>query len=99
MAVNRARLMQVVTDLHGCGATWVESRPVREVFEGRTIWDGVVEIFDLDGHPSATRCYAWASPVEGSDRPRYYAVLHQPPVDSPAAAVRAAIVRDFKTQK
>jgi hypothetical protein len=34
--------------------------------------------------------------MSGDERPRAYAVLHQLPVDSPTAAVRAAIAADFK---
>jgi hypothetical protein len=68
--------------------------PVREVFEGKTAWEGVVHVFDLAGHPTATRAYAWSSPTEGSTKRRFFAVLHRPPVDSPRAAVRAAIVAE-----
>ena len=45
-------------------------------------------------HPTATRTYAWSSAIEGSTKRRFFAVLHQPPVDSPQAAVRAAIVAE-----
>jgi len=41
----------------------------------------------------------WSSPIEGSTKRRYYAVLHVPPIDSPEKAVRAAIVQDYKTGK
>jgi hypothetical protein len=51
-----------------------------------------MHVFELEGHPSATRAYAWSSPIEGSTKRRVYAVLHVPPVSSPADAVRAAIV-------
>jgi hypothetical protein len=34
------------------------------------------------------------SRLEGSTKRRFFAVLHQPPVDSPQAAVRAAIVAE-----
>jgi hypothetical protein len=27
--------------------------PVTETFEGRIVWDGVVHVFDLTGHPKA----------------------------------------------
>ena len=43
-------------------------------------------MFDLIGHPTATRCYAWSYAVEGSERRRFVAVLHQRPVDSPEKA-------------
>jgi hypothetical protein len=36
--------------------------------------------------------YAWSSPIEGSEKRRFFAVLHIPPIDSPITAVRAASV-------
>ncbi len=30
-----------------------------EGFEGQVVWDGIVEVFDLVGHPKAKRCYAF----------------------------------------
>jgi hypothetical protein len=47
-----------------------------------------VHVFDLEGHPKATRAYAWSSPVEGSDKRRFYAVLHLGGIRSPLDAVR-----------
>jgi hypothetical protein len=32
--------------------------PVHEVFRGKTVWQGDVEVFDINGHPKAKRCYA-----------------------------------------
>jgi hypothetical protein len=93
------RLAKAIFDLHGISATWVESVAVREMFGEKIVWQGVVEVFDIKGHSQATKCYAWSSPVEGSTKRRYYAVLHSPPVDSPEKAVRAAIVHDHKAEK
>jgi hypothetical protein len=92
-------LSQAIQSLHGGTATLAQSVPVRETFEGKTVWEGVVQIFDLTGHPTATRAYAWSSPIEGSTKRRFFAVLHQPPVDGPQAAVRAAIVQETRGKK
>ena len=88
------QLRGAIRDLHGCDSTWAESVPVTETFQGQTVWQGVVEVFDLHGHPTATRCYAWSHTVDDSEKRRDVAVLHQEPVDSPEAAVRAAIVQE-----
>jgi hypothetical protein len=82
--------------LHGATATHVESVPVKEVFEGKTIWDGVVEVFDLQGHQKATRAYAWAHKTDDPKKRRHVAVLHLGPITSPLLAVRAAIVQEFR---
>jgi hypothetical protein len=92
--VDPNELRDAVERMHGCPAQLVEAVPVSEPFEGRPAWYGVVYIFDLRGHRSADRCYAWSSRVEGSDQRRFFAMLHTPPIASPADAVRAAILRD-----
>ena len=90
-------LRDVIRHLHGGEATHVESVPVKETFQGQTVWEGIVEVFDLHGHPAANRVYAWAHETENSERPkRHIAVLHIGPVTSPQEAVRAAIVNEFR---
>ena len=85
-----------VESLHGCVATFIESVVVEETFQGQNVWEGIVHVFEIKGHPTATRCYAWSSPVEGSTKRKYFAVLHVPPVASAKDAVRAAIVSGYK---
>lgn len=92
-------LRQAIERLHSCKASHIEDVAVVEMFGKEVVWGGVVSVFALEDHPQATKCYAWSSPIEGSTKRRYYAVLHVPPIDSPEKAVRAAIVHDHKTQK
>jgi hypothetical protein len=97
MAVSMSdadQLRKAVKKMQGGTATLAQALPVREAFEGRTVSEGEVHVFDLAGHPTATRAYAWSSPIGKSTRRRFFAVLRQPPVDSPQAAVRAAIVAE-----
>jgi hypothetical protein len=89
-------LKKAILDLHGCKATWIESVPVKEVFEGETVWEGIVQVFNLEGHPTAKCCYAWSHHLEGSKKRRFFAVLHQLPIDSPQAAVRAVIANETR---
>ena len=84
--------------MHGGTAAYRETVCVVEEYEGERAWEGDVYVFDLEGHPTASTCYAWSSPVEGSDRRRFYAVLHHPPVDSPQKAVRASIVQAYREE-
>ncbi|HEY8005829.1 MAG TPA: hypothetical protein VIE66_03250 [Methylocella sp.] len=51
---------------------------------------------DLKGHPKAARAYAWSSPIEGSTKRRFFAVLHMGAIKSPQNAVRAAIVAEHR---
>jgi hypothetical protein len=91
-----ASFRQVVEKMHGCNASWVEEVLVRETFKDETAWEGTVHVFDLTGHPEATRAYAWSSPMPGSAKHRFFAVLKLPPVFSPRDAVRAAIVQEYR---
>ena len=92
-----ARLQVTVQQLHNCGAVWRETVPVQEVFEGRTIWQGEVEVFDLNGHPKAKRAYGW-SHKEGKDDSdeKFVTVLEIPPVTSAESAVKVAIVAEVR---
>ncbi len=56
---------------------------------------GIVQVFNLFGLPPASRCYAWSDETQNGKH-RFFAVLHQGPVDSPQAAVRAAIVAEYR---
>ena len=91
-------LLQAIERLHECSAAFVQDHKVREEHNGQVAWKGVVSQFRLRGHPEASVCYAWSSPVEDSARRKFYAVLHIPPVDSPQAAVRASIVSDYRAE-
>jgi hypothetical protein len=93
-------LHDAVRKMHGCDSTFVGLVPVREEFRGETVWDGVVAVFDLIGHPAAKRAYAWSMYVPaptfllGADQRRFIVLLHAGRVDSPVAAVRASIVAE-----
>ena len=64
MEVGADQLKRVVQGQHGGTAKRVTKLRVKEVFEGKTVWEGIVHILDLEGHPKATRAYAWSSPIE-----------------------------------
>lgn len=85
-----AKLRQVIRDLHGLESDHERTEPVRETFQGRTVWDGEVEVFRVYGHREAHHAYAWS--YENDDGGRsYVAVLGVPPIGSAMDAVRAAI--------
>jgi hypothetical protein len=62
----------------------------------QTVCEGVVHDFDISGPSAANRAYAWSSPIEGSEKRRFFAVLHLPPITSLVNAVRAAIVAEHR---
>jgi hypothetical protein len=90
-------LKEVIRKLHGVEATHVETVPIVESHEGRTVWQGEVEVFDLADHPKASRVYAWAHETDDPERPqRTVTVLHVPPITSPRKAVQASVVQAFR---
>ncbi len=90
-------LRDVIRRLHGVESRHVESVPVKETFKGQTVWNGIVEVFELKGHPKANKAYAWAHDTDDPLHPkRQVTVLHVPPVTSPELAVRAAIAKEFR---
>ncbi len=100
MSVYLDELRDVIRKLHGAEATHVKSVPVKETFQGQTVWEGVVEVFDLRGHPEASRVYAWSHDTDDPAKPKkHVTVLHLPPVISAAMAVRAAIREEFRASE
>jgi len=92
-----AELQNVIRRLHSAKAVHVESVTVKEEFQGKTVWEGIVEIFDLHGHPKATRAYAWAHETDNPQKPvRHVTVLHLHPIKSAQDAVRAVILQEAR---
>ncbi len=61
MEVTVEELQRVVEEMHNCTATPIGTEVVSETFGGRLVWDGIVHLFELAGHPEATRAYAWSN--------------------------------------
>jgi hypothetical protein len=87
-------LREAVEKLHGVTATHSESVPVKEEFKGQTVWDGIVEVFHIHGHPQTDKAYAWMHDTGETSYP--VTVLHIHPALSPVNAVRAFIVQEFR---
>lgn len=92
-------LRYAIFKMHGCKATHLETVPVHESFQGKTVWDGDVEVFEILDHPSGSKkCYSWAY-QDDDGKTQYTAVLALPPVKSPRDAVKVAIVAQVKNEK
>jgi hypothetical protein len=92
-------LQDVIRHLHGVESKHVESVPMKETFQGKTVWEGIVEVFELVGHPKAARLYAWAYDTGDPKRPKHVTVLHSGSINSPFLAVRAAIIQESKERE
>ena len=73
----------------GVGSRFLWKERVFEFFESEIIWEGDVLAFELDGHPTAFRCFAWQD-RDGEVK----AVLAGGAVQTAQDAVRAMIKSD-----
>ena len=94
MSQRIEQMRQAVEKACECTARHASSTAVIEGFEDQTVWDGVVETFDLEDHAKAKKCYAFHF-VEDGGRVIKMA-LGVPPVDSPQSAVKVAIASKGK---
>ena len=81
--------------LHKCRAEHSATVPVHEVFHGKTVWKGDVEVFNLSGHPKAKRCYGWSY----GDPEQFITILELPPVNSAQAAVKVGVAYQIRKGK
>jgi hypothetical protein len=93
-------LQDAIRKAHSCESKHAGSVPIEEIFQGKAVWSGTVEVFELTGHMTARLCYAWGhAEKDKGNEVRIVTVLSVPPVDSPRKAVQASIVVDAKAQK
>lgn len=93
-------LVSVIRNVHDADSTHIRSVPVTETFNGKTLWDGTVEVFELHGHPSAEHVYAWSHQTDDPDNPKQHVtVLHVGPITSPQRAVQAAIMQEIRSAR
>ena len=78
-------IRDAIKQKHGCLARYVETKHVKEEFQGK-VWEGDVELFDLAGHATARKCFAWR--FLNPDGHWEYVTILNPPVMTPGEAVR-----------
>jgi len=88
-------LRATIRRLHRCDASHTRTEEVKQVLDGRLLWEGKVEVFALLGHDNALRCYAWGN-LDGQGRWEVTTVLAIPPIVSAETAVLAAIAAKIK---
>jgi hypothetical protein len=90
-------LREAIRKLHGVEATHRESVPVKETWQGRTVWDGIVEVFDIKGHSKTNTAYGWLHDTGDPANPiQHVTVLHIHPALTPLAAVRAFVMKGIQ---
>ena len=83
-----ATFQHAIRAMHDAGSRFVWKERVVEMFGVEIVWQGDVLVFELDGHPTASRCFAWE--LDG----QVTAVLEEGPVQTAQDAVRASIMSE-----
>ena len=96
MEVSEAELQRHIEQTFHCKSRLKGGERVHEDYEGGLVWDVIVYIFELIGHPTAALGYAWSASADDSTRRSLYAVPGVPPANSARDAVRTAIVAESK---
>ena len=94
MSPRIAKIQDAIQAMHGCLPATSRLSPSLSFSRVRWRGDGVVETFELGGHPKAKRCHAWS--YEQNGETQYVTVLELPPVDSAESDVKVAIAAKAK---
>lgn len=78
---------------YDCQAIHLDSHYARVPLEGGRVFSGMVEEFELKGHPHSKRCYSWSLRPEDAELKKYwphnyFIVLQLAVVKDSASAVR-----------
>ena len=87
------RLKELIEREYGTTANHVDTVPVLETFEGETIWDGEVEVFDVPEFADADQVFAWTFDDDNGEQ--HVTVAQIPPATSPENAVKAYMVSQY----
>ena len=88
---NVRSIQDAIKEMHGCESRHVETVPV---IHGTVAERIMVELFDVFGHATAKRAYAWQ--YRDGEEMKTIAVLENPAVKSAAGAVELIIVTNAR---
>ena len=68
---------------------------MEEIFGGKTLWNGDVEVFDLADHPKVKRCYGWMY----GEQKQFITILEPPSVTDTQSRVKDGVSYRKKARK
>jgi len=92
------QLKALIEQQYGTTATHVETVPVHETFNGETIWDGEVEVFDVPEFENADRVFAWNFEDDDGEQ-QQVTVAQISPASDPSTAVKAYLISQYGNRK
>ena len=90
--IERDECRLALRQLHGCDAHFHSTVAVCIPVSGHEPWRGSVHVFDISGHASATRGYAWLRRVNAATT-IIHTAMQREAVASPEQAVRMVLRR------
>ena len=87
------QLKELIEREYSTTAKHVETVAVLETFNGETIWDGEVEVFDVPEFSDADQVFAWD--FDDDSGQQQVTVAQIPPATTPENAVKAYIVSQY----
>ena len=62
--VRESEFRWVIHETHSCQAERLENAVHVKIRRRKDVpWEGTVHVYEVRGHPNATRCYAWVEPL------------------------------------
>ena len=86
------RLKEIIEREYSTSAKHVETVAVHEEFDGETVWDGEVEVFEVPEFANADHVFAWEFEDNGEQQ---VTVAQIPPATTPENAVKAYLVSQY----
>jgi len=86
-------LKKAIEGVIGCCCRHYGTEYVKEEEAGEILWEGFVEVFEIDDYSEASMIYGWTV-MDNQCKTHYIGIPKTPLVDSPLAAVRAALASE-----
>jgi hypothetical protein len=74
---------------------YIDAAPT--TLQARSVCEGIVFVFDLEGHPEAQRAYGWTSPVGQNGERQFHVALQVLPMASEQDALRSMTADSHST--
>ena len=86
----KRNLLNAIETRAKCDAVYVQTQPVKYSLDGKTLWRGKVEVYQLKEHPQAKQAFGWGYSTSNG-KIEYVTVIGVPPLDTPLAAVKGFV--------
>jgi len=86
----RETVQNAIENRAKCPAVYQGTQPIKFSMDGKVLWNGKVEVFQLKDHPQAKQAFGWGFEND-KKKWEYITVLGVPPLDTPLAAVKGYV--------